>query len=66
MFSPNVFSVLKGLCRNFRLAEMWPIVFQVTASELHVQSAMQGTALSLVLRLRSLCFPLKCFLLNVP
>ena len=38
----------------------------VTASELHVQSAIQGTALSLVLRLRSMCFPLKCFLLNVP
>ena len=23
----RMFSVLKGLCRNFRFAEMWPIVF---------------------------------------
>ena len=62
----RMFSVPKGLCRNFRFAEMWPIDFRVNASELHVQSAMQGTALSLVLRMRSMCFPLKCFLLNVP
>ena len=66
MFSPNVFcpegTVLKfPICRN--VADCF---FRVTASELHVQSAMQGTALSLVLRLRSMCFPLKCFLLNVP
>ena len=62
----RMFSVPKGLCRNFRFAEMWPIDFRVNASELRVQSAMQGTALSLVLRMRSMCFPLKCFLLNVP
>ena len=60
------FSVPKGLDRNSRFAEMWPIDFRVNASELHVQSAMQGTALSLVLRMRSMCFPLKCFLLHVP
>ena len=62
----RMFSVPKGLDRNSRFAEMWPIDFRVNASELHVQSAMQGTALSLVLRMRSMCFPLKCFLLNVP
>ena len=62
----RMFSVPKGLYRNSRFAEMWPIDFRVNASELHVQSAMQGTALSLVLRMRSMCFPLKCFLLNVP
>ena len=62
----RMFSAPKGLYRNFRFAEMWPIDFRVNASELHVQSAMQGTALSLVLRMRSMCFPLKCFLLNVP
>ena len=62
----RMFSVPKGLGRNSRFAEMWPIDFRVNASELHVQSAMQGTALSLVLRMRSMCFPLKCFLLNVP
>ena len=60
------FSVPKGWDRNSRFAEMWPIDFRVNAGELHVQSAMQGTALSLVLRMRSMCFPLKCFLLNVP
>ena len=54
----RMFSVPKGLCRNFRFAEMWPIDFRVNASDLHVQSAMQGTALSLVLRMRSMCFPL--------
>ena len=41
----RMFSVPKGWYRNSRFAEMWPIDFRVNASELHVQSAMQGTAL---------------------
>ena len=65
MFSPNVFGP-EGTVPKFPICRNVPIDFRVNASELHVQSAMQGTALSLVLRMRSMCFPLKCFLLNVP